>query len=151
MQADGGLVLDKYSTLFEEPKGSASRTWICAQNPYEVMEPVNVRPYRYAYYQKEIEKQVADMLNRGLIQESQSPFSSPVLLVKKKDMGFLYRLPCCALNEVRIKDRFPIPTVLDELNGAQFFSKLDLRAGPNPCESIHLICTKTLSELTTAI
>ena len=52
------------------------------------MDPVNVCPYMYAYFQNsEIEKQVHEMLKLGLIRSSTSHFSSPVLLVQKKKMG----------------------------------------------------------------
>lgn len=48
--------------------------------------PINVKPYRYPHFQKtEIEKQITSMITAGLIQPSHSPFSSPILLVKKKD------------------------------------------------------------------
>ncbi|KAL9440783.1 hypothetical protein AB3S75_019452 [Citrus x aurantiifolia] len=85
-------LLKGYGELFQEPTQLPPTRGIDHCIIFkEGTEPVSVRPYRYAYFQKaEIEKQVEEMLNSGLIRPSTSPFSSPVLLVKKKDGSWMF-------------------------------------------------------------
>lgn len=94
--------------------------------------PINIRPYRYPYYRKnEIERLIAWLLNRGVIRPSSSPYSSLVLLVKKHGGSWRLCVDYRALNDITIKDKFLIHVVnelLDELHGAQYFTKLDLRS-----------------------
>jgi transposase InsO family protein len=95
--------------------------------------PVSIRPYRYPPAIKdEIERQVQMMLDSGVIQHSDSPFSSPVLLVKKKDGSFRFCVDFRHLNAITAKSKYPVPIIeelLDELHGASWFSSLDLTAG----------------------
>ncbi|KAL2230956.1 UNVERIFIED_CONTAM: Retrovirus-related Pol polyprotein from transposon [Sesamum indicum] len=123
-----------YQDVFQEPKSLPPERSI--QYSIELLSdaiPKKQHPYRYAYGQKtEIERLVKEMLGNGIIRPSQSSFASPVLLVKKKDGGWRLCVDYRYLNNLTVKHNFPIPVIdelLDELYGAKFFSKIDLRSG----------------------
>ena len=74
--------------------------------------PPNIRPYRYPYAQKsEIERLVAEMLEEEIIQPSQSAYSTPVVLVLRKDHAWCMCPYYRDLNRITIKDKFPIPVI----------------------------------------
>ena len=79
-------LIQQFSSLFEEPSGVPPNRSNSHTIPLIAgAQPFRLRPYRYNPAQKnEIEAQVSKLLHSGMIQESQSPFASPVLLVEKK-------------------------------------------------------------------
>ncbi|GMI96881.1 hypothetical protein HRI_003357400 [Hibiscus trionum] len=127
-------VLKEYGDVFQELSGlppiRGQEHRITLLDDQQV---VKVKPYRYPTSQKdEIERQVNEMMEAGIIRYNNNSFSSPVVMVKKKDGSWRLCVDYRKLNQLTIKDKFPMPIVeelLDELENAKFFSKLDLRAG----------------------
>ena len=81
---------------------------------------------------KELKLQLKDLIDKGFIQPSISPWGSLVLFVKKKDGNLKIRIDYRQLNKVTIKNKYPLPKIydlFDHLQGSRFFSKVDLRSG----------------------
>jgi hypothetical protein len=128
-------LLSKHQTVFSTPQGLPPSHGVHDHSIPLVPGslPPNIRPYRYHFAQKnEIEKMVQELLTARVIHPSTSPYSSLVVMVLKKEGSWWMCPDFRALNKLTIKDKFPIPVIddlLDELSGAQFFTKLDLRPG----------------------
>ncbi|GBN30424.1 Retrovirus-related Pol polyprotein from transposon 297 [Araneus ventricosus] len=94
--------------------------------------PIKQYPRRLPLAKKEeAESLVKEMVDNGIIEESSGPWASPIVLVKK-DGSTYFCVDYRKLNEITIKDSYPLPRIddtLDALNGSQWFSTLDLKSG----------------------
>lgn len=115
--------------------------------------PIYCKIYRYPQvHEKEIEKQISEMLEQGIIRESNSPYNSPLWIVPKKlDNSNIKKwrivIDYRKLNEITVSDKFPIPNIdslLDRLGRAQYFTTLDLAKG------FHQILVKEEDQIKTA-
>jgi hypothetical protein len=80
----------------------------------------------------ELKKQLSELEQKGYVRPSSSPWGAPVLFVKKKDGSMRLCVDYRALNEVTIKNKYPLPRIddlFDQLKGVKYFSKIDLRSG----------------------
>ncbi|KAL0554093.1 hypothetical protein IC582_008004 [Cucumis melo] len=95
--------------------------------------PISRAPYRMAPAElKELKVQLQELLDKGFIRPSVSPWEAPVLFVKKKDGSMRLCIDYRELNKVTVKNRYPLPRIddlFDQLQGATVFSKIDLRSG----------------------
>nr|GEV90994.1 putative reverse transcriptase domain-containing protein [Tanacetum cinerariifolium] len=95
--------------------------------------PVARAPYRLAPSKmKELSDQLKELLEKGFIHPSSSPWGASVLFVKKKDGSFRMCIDCQELNNMTIKNQYPLPRIddlFDQLQGSCMYSKIDLRSG----------------------
>jgi hypothetical protein len=97
------------------------------------MPPISKRPYRMPVNELvELKKQIAELQSKGFIRPSSSPWGAPVLFMEKKDGTQWMCVDYNSLNEVTIKNKYPLPRIEDMFNqmkGASVFSKIDLGLG----------------------
>ena len=135
-QQYGQLVslLNKYQSLWSTQEMPLQQT-DAAEHTIETgtAKPIAQHPRPTGPNQKkEIEKQIQEMLQDEVIRESRSPWSSPIVLVKKKDGSVRFCVDYRKLNEVTTRDHYPLPRtedILDTLGRSKFFTTLDLRSG----------------------
>jgi hypothetical protein len=95
--------------------------------------PISKRPYMMSVEElKELKKQLMELQEAGYIRPSSSPWGAPVLFVQKKDGSQWMCVDYRSLNDVTIKNKYPLPRIedlFDQMRGARVFSKIDLRSG----------------------
>jgi hypothetical protein len=127
-------VLDKFPDVFSEPSDMPpKRDCDHAITLLPDAKVVNQRYYRLPHHQKDaMEDIIKTMIQNKVIRPSISPYSSPAIMVKKKDSAWRFCNDFRKLNAQTVKNKFPIPVIedlLDELHGSKIFSKIDLRSG----------------------
>ncbi|KAJ9539497.1 hypothetical protein OSB04_032230 [Centaurea solstitialis] len=113
--------------------------------------PVAKTPYRLAPPEmQELSNQLEELLEKGFIRPSSSPWGAPILFVKKKDGTLRMCIDYRELNKLTVKNRYPLPRIddlFDKLQGAAWFSKIDLRSGYNQLkvreEDVHKTAFRT--------
>ena len=96
-------------------------------------KPISIASYRMAPAElKELKVQMEELLSKGFVKTSTSPWGAPVLFVKKKDGSLRLCIDYRQLNKVTIRNQYPLPRIddlFDQLQGVKVFSKIDLRSG----------------------
>ncbi|WZZ87668.1 hypothetical protein YC2023_116247 [Brassica napus] len=127
-------LVSKFPDVFQSPQGVPPDR----SDPFTIelepgTAPLSKSPYRMAPAEMaELKKQLEELLDKGFIQPSSSPWGAPVLFVKKKDGSMRLCIDYRGLNRVTVKNKYPLPRIdelLDQLKGAKWFTKIDLASG----------------------
>ena len=128
-------LLTEYSTVFSTGDGDVGQTTLVEHSipVAEGTRPIRQPPHRLGPEKEaEAERQVNELLEKGLIEPAGGAWSSPVVLVRKKDGSWRFCVDYRRLNAVTQQDAYPLPRIddsLDALSGSKFFSTLDLVSG----------------------
>ena len=127
-------LLADFQDAFTGPDGKLGQTdWVRHRIDTGATPPIRQPPRRLPIHRREeAQRQVDQMLADGVIEPSHSPWSSPVVLVRKKDGTVRFCVDYRRVNAATLKDAYPIPRIednLDALEGARWFSTLDLASG----------------------
>lgn len=130
------LERSRLEALVERNKSLMGNTLGCTNADEHVIvtnsEPIKQRYYRVnPVVQKQIDEELDEMLRLGIVEPSNSPWSSPILLVKKKDGKYRFCVDYRKLNAVTIRDSYPLPNIndtLDKLRDARYLSSLDIKS-----------------------
>jgi hypothetical protein len=126
-------ILWKYGKLFDTSK--PSKIEVTLENAIDTgtHRPIHTAPYRKSNKDQEIlNDETQKLLEKGIIEPSTSPWSSPVVLVKKKDGTTRFCVDYRKLNQITTKDAFPLPRIddiYDQLTQATHFTKFDFKSG----------------------
>jgi len=96
-------------------------------------KPIVYRPYRLSYYERErVRNMVDELKNANIVEDSNSEYASPILLVKKKTGDVRMCVDYRAINKITVPDKYPLPRIddqIDRLHGNTYFTSLDLFSG----------------------
>ena len=127
-------MLEKHRNVFALQASELGRTHVLEHRiDTGKSRPIFQPPRRLPWMARETARELVDeMLAKGVIEDSVSPWSAPIVLVKKKDGSTRFCVDYRKLNDVTVKDPYPLPRIddtLDALGGAKYFSTLDLCSG----------------------
>lgn len=126
-------VLAKYPKAFGENDALLSNIDTEMTIELTTSVPVSSKPYRLSIYEREqVREIVEDLMEKSIIEPANSPYSSPIILLKKKNGSTRMVVDYRKLNSITVKDRFPLPLIEDQLeriNGSKVFTTLDLKSG----------------------